>query len=392
VTRLAAFPSLRPRDPEQAHRVATPLELIFDLVFVVAVGRASLELHHALAERHFADGLVGYAVVFFAIYWAWLNFTWFASAYDSDDWLYRVLTFLQMGGVLVLTAGIHDVFSTEPDARLVIVGYVVMRLALVSQWLRAAASDSLRRRVTQAYAGGIVAVQVLWVLGLLLPDGAFLGVFVVLVAAEVAVPAVAERRGEPTPWHPHHIAERYGLFTLIVLGETILASANAVVEAVEEGHEVPALVLLSASGLVLVAGMWWIYFDRPQHHLLTSPRYAFAWGYGHYFVFGSAAAVSAGIELLIEVELGHSELSRTAAAAVVSVPVAVFVLFVWAFVLRRRRDRVLDAVLPVAVLLLGLAAFVPGTIVVVAVLIALVAGLVTVRGRPAPGRALNPGG
>lgn len=376
------LPRLSPRDPEQEHRAATPLELIFDLVFVVAVSRASFELHHALQERQLADGLVGFVLVFFAIYWAWVNFTWFASAYDSDDWLYRVLTFAQMGGVLVLAAGIHDVF-VDRDAGIVVLGYVIMRLTLVTQWLRAARADRPRRSVALAYARGIVALQVLWCLLLLAPAGAFLPCFVLLAFGEMAVPALAEARNGQTPWHPEHIGERYGLFTLIVLGETILASANAVVEAVQEGEHVPALVLLSASGLVLVAAMWWTYFDRPQHHLLTSVRFTFLWGYGHYFVFASAAAVSAGIELLINVELDQTELSRAGAAAVVSIPVAVFVLFVWLFALRPAQDPVLDTAVPALVVLIAAAALVPATIVIVALLTAVVAALVTTRGRTA---------
>jgi len=71
------------RDPNEEHRAATPLELFFDLAFVVAVASAASELHHAIAEDHVVTGLVGFAVVFFAIWWAWVNFTWFASAYDT---------------------------------------------------------------------------------------------------------------------------------------------------------------------------------------------------------------------------------------------------------------------------------------------------------------------
>jgi low temperature requirement protein LtrA len=66
---------MRGRDPGEAHRASTSLELLFDLCFVVAVAQAAAQLHHALAEGHLATGLVGYAMVFFAIWWAWMNFT-----------------------------------------------------------------------------------------------------------------------------------------------------------------------------------------------------------------------------------------------------------------------------------------------------------------------------
>jgi Bacterial low temperature requirement A protein (LtrA) len=93
------------RDPGEAHRASTPLELLFDLTFVVAVARAGIELRDALAQGHAGHALAGYAAVFFALWWAWVNFTWFASAYDTDDMPYRLLTLLQMAGVLVFAAG-----------------------------------------------------------------------------------------------------------------------------------------------------------------------------------------------------------------------------------------------------------------------------------------------
>jgi low temperature requirement protein LtrA len=150
------------RDTEASYRVSTPLELLFDLVFVVAVSQASQSLHHLISEDHVAQGVLAYLMVFFAIWWAWMNFTWFASAFDTDDWLYRVLTIVQMGGVLVLAAGVHDAM-VEFDFLVVTWGYVIMRLALVAQWLRAAASDPESRRTALRMALGVTVVQVLWV-------------------------------------------------------------------------------------------------------------------------------------------------------------------------------------------------------------------------------------
>src|SRR3954447_460562 len=124
------------RATDEDHRVSTPLELLFDLTFVVAVSQAAASLAHGLGEGHTGRALLGYVLVFFAIWWAWMNFTWFASAYDTDDVPYRLLTLLQMAGVLVLAAGIGPA-SDGYDYRTVTLGYVVMRLAMVAQWLRA---------------------------------------------------------------------------------------------------------------------------------------------------------------------------------------------------------------------------------------------------------------
>ena len=102
------------RDPEEAHRSATPLELFFDLCFVVAVAAAAATLHHDLAHGHLS-GLAGYAMVFFAIWWAWVNYSWFASAYDTDDVIFRLLTFVVMTGVLVVAAGTPQAAGEEHD-------------------------------------------------------------------------------------------------------------------------------------------------------------------------------------------------------------------------------------------------------------------------------------
>ena len=143
---------------------ATPLELLFDLVFVVAISEAASGLHHAIAENHAGDGLLGYAMVFFAIWWAWMNFTWFASAYDTDDLPYRLAVFVQITGALILAGGhaghVRDADS-EPRGRLA--GYVVMRLAMVVQWLRASNADPDRRVTARRYAAGIVVVQACWI-------------------------------------------------------------------------------------------------------------------------------------------------------------------------------------------------------------------------------------
>ena len=130
------------RDPHEAHRAATPLELLFDLTFATSFGLAASEAASVLADGHVIAGLVGFGFASLAICWAWINFSWFSSAYDTDDWLFRIVTMVQMIGVLVLAAGVPRMFaSIERSGRLdnsvMVLGYVIMRLALVFQWLRA---------------------------------------------------------------------------------------------------------------------------------------------------------------------------------------------------------------------------------------------------------------
>ncbi|MFF4604433.1 low temperature requirement protein A [Streptomyces sp. NPDC001339] len=335
----------RPRDEQ--HRAATPLELFFDLCFVVAVAQAGRQLAHALAEGHWGHGVPGYLMVFFAVWWAWMNFSWFASAYDTDDWLYRVVTLVQIAGVLILAAGVPRAFG-HSDFGVVWFGYLVMRLALVSQWLRAAhGSQGAERRTALRYAWGVTVCQVGWLGLLLLPKSVLPWVFLVVAVAELSVPALAERQRQ-TAWHPHHIAERYGLFTIIVLGETIAAATVAVQSALDDNDELSTLLPIAAGGLLLVFAAYWIYFAVPIHLHLRSNRQAFLWGYGHYLVFGSAAAIGAGIEIAVEQASGKAHLTVYEAAACVTVPGALFLFTVWLIHSRHQKRGVAQQlVLPV---------------------------------------------
>jgi low temperature requirement protein LtrA len=246
------------RSRAEVHRTATPLELFFDLCFVVAVAQAGAELVHAVAEDHTATGVLNYAMVFFAIWWAWMNFTWFASAYDTDDVPYRLVTFVQITGVLILAAGISRAFL-EHDFVVVWLGYFVMRVGLIIQWLRAARSAQGPERTTALrYAAGITVCQAGWLGLLLLPEDVRPWVFLVMAITEMAVPPFAERP-MTTSWHAHHIAERYGLFTIIVLGETILAATVAVRSALDETDELADLAPIAGGGLLIVFAAWWIY-------------------------------------------------------------------------------------------------------------------------------------
>jgi low temperature requirement protein LtrA len=365
------------RRTDEAHRAATPLELFFDLCFVVAVAQAAASLHHGLVDLHLADALVGYPMVFFAIWWAWMNFTWFASAYDCDDVPYRIAVLVQIVGVLILAAGVPRAFD-EQDFGIVTLGYAVMRTGLVSQWLRAAHDDPLHRATALRYAAGISGCMAGWVVLLVLPEGWRGVAFLVMVAAELLVPVWAERAGA-TPWHAHHIAERYGLFTIIVLGESILAATLAIEAAVAGGEPLVALLPVILGGLLIVFSLWWIYFDRPAHDLLTSLPRAIVWGYGHYFIFASAAAVGAGLAVAIDQTTGHAAIGAMGAGFAVAIPVVVFVLSLW-FLHYRPADSETRWVGPIAAPLILLTPYTEHAVLLTGVILAAIVALKVATG------------
>lgn len=318
------FREMRPRDPHEAGRAATPLELFFDLVFVVAIAIAAADLHHGVLENHAFEALHGYLLAFFGIWWAWMNFTWFASAYDCDDLPYRLLTFVQMTGSLVFASGVSALAAG--DFMVAISGYVIMRSALVVQWLRAASGDPARRTTALRYAIGVALVQFGWIGLLFVPPAMSSVLLAALILAELAVPTWAESAGS-TPWHAHHIAERYGLLTIIVLGESVLAATTAM-GAIVGTPEVWALMPTVIGGLLILYSMWWLYFERPTHGLISTDRQAFIWGYAHYFIFASAAAVGAGLAVVIDAAT-HDPVPGLVPAWAVAIPVALYVATLW---------------------------------------------------------------
>ncbi|WP_406832995.1 low temperature requirement protein A [Pedococcus sp. KACC 23699] len=334
-----------PRDPHEAHRVASPLELFFDLVFVVAISSAAAQLHHGLSAAHY-ETILGFGLVFFAIWWAWMNYAWFASAYDCDDVVYRLLTFAIMAGSLLLAAGVPDLFD-DGQSVAVVTGYAVMRLAMVALWLRVAKDDRPHRTTALTYAVGITVVQGLWIARLALDGaGVLYATFGLLVLAELTVPWLAEQRGGPTPFHPHHIAERYGLFTIIVLGEVILASVQAIqgvlakpvtgtsatghgpvtaAEAGGGGGLTPGLVLLAVGGLLIVFSLWWLYFKREHVDLIGQGRtMTWVFSYAHVCVFAAVAAVGAGLAAAVDVVEHAAIAGPRAIAFALAVPIAVY--------------------------------------------------------------------
>lgn len=329
--------AMTPRDPHESHRVSTPLELFFDLVMVVAIASAAAQWHHGITEGHLGD-VGGFLMAFFAIWLAWLNYTWFASAYDCDDVVYRVLTFVIMTGSLMLAAGIPELFR-DGQSVLLVAGYIVMRLAMVLLWLRAASGDAPRRTTALWYARGILLVQVFWVLRLLVHDQPWVTLtFLVGVALELAVPPLAERHGM-TPFHPHHISERYSLLTIIVLGEVILASVQAVQGAIDDVVTADLFGVIGG-GLLIVYSMWWLYFKRDHLDLFQRGlREISVVGYGHYLVFAAGAATGAGLAAAVDVAEHHAHVGHRAAGIALAGAITMYLVVLGAIRVVADQDR-----------------------------------------------------
>ncbi len=328
------LPRVRPRSPDEGHRAATQLELFFDLVIVIAIASLTEAFHHAVSAAHGLEMLANFVFIFAAIWWVWMNYVWYASAFDNDDALHRVLTIVIMFGATVFAAGAASIFETL-DFRYGLLGWVIMRLGMVLLWARVAFSCPEYRTMATRYAGGYLVAQSLWVLLYFAFPGdktmmLTLGPLVFLV--ELAVPYIADPRGR-LPWHRHHIIERFGLLNIIVLGEVLLSVALTISHFYEGAFDVH-LLANALSGTVIVFVVWWLYFIETEHLTSRDIGRALFWGYGHFFIFAAGALLAVGLGAQMDYLTHHSKVTAAVPAAYVNGAVALYLGALWAI-----RDR-----------------------------------------------------
>ncbi|HEY1118880.1 MAG TPA: low temperature requirement protein A, partial [Acidimicrobiales bacterium] len=245
---------------------------------------------------------------------------------------------LQMVGVLVFALGLHPMFVSVTehgetlDNDVMVWGYVVMRVAMVFQWWRAGRHDTSRQAACRVYTVSILIAQVLWCVLVLvdLPVGVTFAAMAVPLLVEMGGPAYAEMRRGGTPWHAHHIAERYGLMVIICLGEGMIGTM-ASINVLAEGGLTWDIGLLALAGTALTFGIWWSYFVVPAGTILHARRdRSFSFGYGHMAVFGSIVAVGAGLHVGAYYLDHATHLHLLGTVLTVAVPVTLYTLTFYA--------------------------------------------------------------
>jgi low temperature requirement protein LtrA len=210
--------------------------------------------------------------------------------------------------------------------------------------VRAGQQDPRHRAIARTRVITLSIAQVGWLLTVLVPApvGVTVAALVVLALAEMVVPVVVERRRGNVPWNAGHVAERFGLLTLIALGEVVAAMTSAVgVLTTARGWSLLAVMIVFA-GVVLVTGFWWAYFLIPSRTVLERwPERTFAWRYAHLPMFGAIAAVGAGLRVAaMAVQDGKLSVMQIALALAIPVGIMILMIFVTWSVLMRSVDLV----------------------------------------------------
>ncbi|CAN5701426.1 hypothetical protein BH18ACT2_BH18ACT2_15760 [soil metagenome] len=284
----------------QVTRHATWLELFFDLVVVVAVARLGVLLH----DDHSVGGLSQFFGLLAPIWWIWISFSYFADLFDDDSVLDRLAQLVAMFGTIVLAVSLSG--GVADDSRVFAGAMAALLLLLAGLYL-----DAARRRRPEVrtfchwYVAGSLAGAVLWAASLAIPTpGRYVVWGVALVANALISGPIAYARVREVPHQESHMPERFGLFTIVVLGEAILAVVNGF----QEGDWRAAPIVTAAAGFVIAACVWWIYFDTFDEaaidRAIESGRGAqvrsFLYGYGHLLLYGAIAAAGVAIELSVE--------------------------------------------------------------------------------------------
>jgi low temperature requirement protein LtrA len=293
---LVRPPVLRAAAGEERH--PTWLELFFDLCFVTAIAALAAGLHHDPTWH----GVAVFGLLFVPVWWAWMGYTWYASAFDNDDVVFRLGMLGAMLLVIALAAGVTLVEdgSTAEFA----VAYGLLQALLAGLFLRARRHATSARTFASRYALGDAVGAFVWFASLAVEEPWRYVVWALGMLVLMATPPWAVSGYEGKAFNADHIAERYGLFSLIVLGESVVAVAASLAGA---GFDASAAAT-AALGFGIAACIWWTYFGSVRWASLTrqSLLRSFTWGYGHLFVFAGIAATSVGVHLAADAALaGH---------------------------------------------------------------------------------------
>jgi low temperature requirement protein LtrA len=260
-------------------------------VFVVAIA----ELGIAFAEQPSVDEFARYLGLFVAVWWAWAGFTFYATRFDTDDLAYRALTLLGMFGVAALATTIPAAFDEAPNG--FALTYAGIRIVICLLYARAWRHVGRARPLATWFLLMFGTAIAFWLASLAVATPWKYVLWAVALAFELAAPPRAWRLIRNAPIHPAHIPERFGLLTIIVLGEGVIA---VVIGTVDVSWTVLSGTTAFA-GFLAAVSIWWIYFEFFDSSVVARSVFGgMTFVYAHYFVAVGIAALGVGVRLTIE--------------------------------------------------------------------------------------------
>ena len=244
-------PLLRSGQEAESERHATWLELFYDLVFVAAVA----QLVRSLGDNYTWVGMLRFFVLFVPVWWAWVGHTFYLTRFDTEDVGHRLLTMAQMAAAASLA--VHVPAALGATSAGFALSYAAVRFILVAEYLRAGRHIPMVRPLTSRYAAGFGAAASLWALSALVPAPWRFGLWGVALAVDFLTPLTAGQLHVRFPPHLMHLPERFGLFTIIVIGEAVVS----VVMGIGTRGLTFGSGLAGMMGLLVAFALWWGYFE-----------------------------------------------------------------------------------------------------------------------------------
>lgn len=271
-------------------RKATWFELFFDLVFVVAVAALAGALSHHYDWKGFAE----FGFLFLVLWWLWLGHTFHASRFDKDRPDQWAVGFAQILAVVFIAYGASDAFGARAWA--FAGGVAAFKAFLMLGYLREIRRTGLSRLCT--IYGAIYGVQAaLWAGSIWAEPSLRLALWALALALDIVTPFLVARETHRAPPHPEHLPERFGLFTIILLGETAAAAVHALDHMAELHGDTLAVAILGAC----LGFLYWVgYFQRArgnaERHIsdAAAGRNLRLWAYGHIPLYLGIASLGAG--------------------------------------------------------------------------------------------------
>lgn len=363
------------RSHHDHHRV-TWLELFFDLIFVAAVAQVA----DPLREHYTVDGILRFAALFSLIWWAWTGYTMFASRFDTDEVVQKGFTLVQVFIVAVMAANATEALDSRSSAGFA-AAYAVLRLVLVAQYVRARHCPGVKALTTR-YIVGHGTAAALWLLSALVPAPARYAIWAVALVIDLGTPWLAIPHHVAVPTHAAHLPERFGLFTLILLGEAVVA----VMHGMESQDSWPVAAAVSAFlGMALLFLIWWWYFEgadaTAEQHIRTHRDAVrmHLWSYLHYPLYLGIVIMGVGLQRAVSsaarFALTASDATILTCAAAVIMTSLVAIAATSARRLSVRRGRLALALMLPALTIAAGVSFSPASPPVVVIGLAVVAAL-----------------
>ena len=294
------IPSLRtPRlrtASDEGHRQATWLELFYDLAFVVAVG----QLGHRLAVHHTAGEVWIFIGLFIPLWWTWAQYTFYADRYDTDDLGQRLLAVGQMISIVLMAASIDREGSMTSFA----VAYVLAWAVLLAMYFRAYRHIAVSRELVGGYLRGFALGLAFWIVSIWVPGPLKYVLWAIGLAIQLYTPWRMREVQKTIPLSVSHLPERFGLFTILVLGESFVA----VVAALSHGDWEAGLTIGGVLGVAVASGVWWLYFDNAEGRVVRRRKGQLkawqptVWIYSHLPLVVAIAAMGIGLEFMVAQE------------------------------------------------------------------------------------------